>query len=58
MKPTMKYVALDVHQATTSATVRQEGGRVIARTILPTAAPALVECFRAMRDPRPSVRLL
>jgi transposase len=49
MKRTMKYVALDVHQATTSATVRQEGGRVIARTILPTAAPPLVEFFRGMR---------
>lgn len=49
MKRTTKYVALDVHQATTSASVREEGGRVIARTILPTAAPALVEFFRGMR---------
>lgn len=49
MKRTMKYVALDVHQATTSASVREESGRVIARTILPTAAPALVEFVRGMR---------
>src|SRR3970282_959177 len=44
-----KYVALDVHQATTLAAVRAETGRVIARTILPTEAPAVVEFFRGMR---------
>ncbi len=44
MKRTTKYVALDVHQATTVASVRAEGGRVIARTMLPTEAPAIVEC--------------
>jgi len=49
MKRTTKYVALDVHQATTVASVRGENGRVIARTILPTEAPALVEFFRGMR---------
>jgi transposase len=49
MKRMTKYVALDVHQATTSATVREEGGRVIARTILPTTAPTLVHFFRGMR---------
>lgn len=49
MKRTTKYVALDVHQATTSASVREAGGRVIARTILPTEIPALVEFFRGMR---------
>ena len=49
MKRTTKYVALDVHQASTSATVRQENGRVIARSIMPTEAPALVEFFRGMR---------
>jgi transposase len=49
MKRTTKYVALDVHQATTVASVREESGRVIARTILPTEAPALVEWFRGMR---------
>jgi transposase len=49
MKRTTKYVALDVHQATTVASVREEGGRVIARSILPTEEPALVEFFRGMR---------
>ncbi len=49
MKRTTKSVALDVHQATTIASVRQETGRVIARTILPTEEPALVEFFRGMR---------
>lgn len=49
MKQTTKYVALDVHQATTFAAVRDESGRVIARSIVPTEAPVLVEFFRAMR---------
>jgi transposase len=49
MKRSTKYVALDVHQATTVAAVRQEGGRVIARTILPTEAAALLEFFGGMR---------
>jgi transposase len=49
MKRTTKHVALDVHQATTVACVREDGGRVIARTILPTEAGAIVEFFRGMR---------
>lgn len=49
MKRTTKYVALDVHQATTVASVREEGGRVIARTILPTEAAPIVEYVRGMR---------
>ncbi len=49
MQRSTKYVALDVHQATTVASVRLEGGRVIARTILPTEAPALLEFVRGMR---------
>jgi transposase len=49
MKRTIKYVGLDVHQATTVATVCEESGRVIAKTILPTAAAPLVEYFRGMR---------
>ena len=49
MKCMTKYVALDVHQATTVASVRGEGGRVLARTILPTEEPAVVEFFRGMR---------
>lgn len=49
MKRTTKYVALDVHQATTVASVRAESGRVIARSVVPTEGPALVEFFRGMR---------
>ena len=49
MQRTTKYVALDVHQATTLASVREESGRVIARSILPTDGPALTEFFRGMR---------
>jgi transposase len=49
MKQTTKYVGLDVHQATTVTAVREESGRVIARSVLPTDAPALLECFRGMR---------
>jgi len=42
MKCMTKYVALDVHQATTVASVRGEGGRVLARTVLPTEEAAVV----------------
>ena len=49
MKRTSKYVGLDVHQASTVCSVREEGGRVIARTILPTERSAIVELFRGMR---------
>jgi hypothetical protein len=49
MTRTTKYVALDVHQATTVASVRTETGQVIARTVLPTEGPALVEFFRGLR---------
>src|SRR5438552_13095888 len=49
MKHSTKYVGLDVHQATTVTTVREEGGRVIARSVLPTEAGPLVEFVRGMR---------
>jgi transposase len=49
MKRSTKYVAFDVHQATTVASVREENGRVIARTVLPTDALRLVEFVRGMR---------
>lgn len=49
MQRTTKYVALDVHQATTLASVREESGRVIARSVLPTDAAALTEFLRGMR---------
>src|SRR2546425_674579 len=43
VKRTTKYVALDVHQATTSASAREESGRVIARNVLPTGGAAITE---------------
>jgi len=49
MKRTTKYVGLDVHQATTSIAVRDEQDRVIAQTVVPTEAKALVEYFRGLR---------
>lgn len=49
MKRSDKYVGLDVHQATTVSTVREETGRVLARSVVPTEAAALVEYFRGMR---------
>ncbi|MFQ5705726.1 MAG: transposase, partial [Gemmatimonadales bacterium] len=49
MKRNRKYVALDVHLATTVASVREESGRVIARSVLPAEEGALVEFFRGMR---------
>ena len=49
MKRTTKYVALDVHQATTVVAVREQGGRIIARAILPTENVAIAEFFRGMR---------
>ena len=49
MKRDDKYVALDVHQEATAASVRKGSGRVVARTILPTETAAFVEFFRGMR---------
>jgi transposase len=49
MKRTTKYVAFDVHQATTAASVRDDNGRVIARSVLETHGPSLVEFFSGMR---------
>ena len=39
MKRTTKYVAFDVHQATTVASVRDDSGRVLARSVLKTRCP-------------------
>ncbi len=49
MKRSTKYVALDVHQATTVASVRDESGRVIARSVLETHEPSIFEFLRGMR---------
>ena len=49
MKRTTKYVALDVHQATTVVSVREERGRVIARSILPTEEATILRFLEGMR---------
>jgi transposase len=49
MKRSSKYVGLDVHQATTVSTIRDDTGRVLARTVVPTEANALLDFFRGMR---------
>jgi transposase len=49
MTQTTKYVGFDVHQATTVTAVREESGRIIARSVLPTDASALLEFVRGMR---------
>jgi transposase len=51
MKRSSKYVGLDVHQATTVSTIRDDTGGVLARTVLPTEATALMEFVRGMRGP-------
>ena len=43
MKQTTKYVALDVHQATTVASVRDDSGRVLARSILETSTRLIMQ---------------
>ncbi len=49
MTRSTKHIGLDVHQATTVTSVREDSGRVIARSVLPTEAAALLEYFRGMR---------
>jgi hypothetical protein len=49
MKRSTKYVGLDVHQATTVASVREQSGHIIARTIVPTEEAALLEFVGMMR---------
>lgn len=48
MKRNTKYVGLDVHQAMTVATVRSQGGRVIARSVIETSDESIREFFAAM----------
>jgi hypothetical protein len=49
MKRTTKYVGLDVHQATTVASVREESGRLIARKIVATEKDALLAFIGGLR---------
>jgi transposase len=47
----IKYVALDVHQATTAATVRDQTGRILQRQVLETTQAALLSFIRSLRRP-------
>ncbi|MEW6754695.1 MAG: hypothetical protein AB1505_27475 [Candidatus Latescibacterota bacterium] len=49
MKHTTKCMGLDVHQATTVSSVREESGRITAGSIVPTEESAVLEYFRGMR---------
>ena len=49
MKRTTKYVPFDVHQATTVASVRDDSGRVLARSVLETHGPSIVEFLCGIR---------
>ena len=49
MKRNTKYVGLDVHQATTVASVRGTSGRMIARSVLEAEARTISEFFSGMR---------
>jgi transposase len=49
MRKSTKYVGLDVHQATTVASVREGSGRLIARSVIPTEGDSLLEFFGGMR---------
>ncbi|HET8625086.1 MAG TPA: hypothetical protein VFM14_16100 [Gemmatimonadales bacterium] len=49
MRRTTKYVGLDVHQASTVASVREASGRVIVRSVLPTEPGVLTGFLRGMR---------
>jgi hypothetical protein len=49
MKRSTKYVGLDVHQASTVAAVREEGGRMVARGIFTTDEEAILEFFGGIR---------
>ncbi len=46
-----KYVGLDVHRATTVASVRRENGQVIARAVLPTEERGIVGFLEGMTGP-------
>lgn len=55
MKRTTKYAALDVHQTTTLASVRAEGGGVMARATLPAEERAIAG-WRSSRPRVPTTR--
>lgn len=44
----IKYVALDLHQASTSVSVRDERGRVVRREVIPTSAAAILDVVESI----------
>ena len=50
MKRTTKYVAFDVHQATTVASVRDDSGPALARSVLETSTRLIVHNRRDQRS--------
>jgi hypothetical protein len=48
-----KYIGLDVHQATFSATVLDSAGKLVMESILETKAATILQFIRGLRD-RPS----
>ena len=48
-EPTIHYLALDVHQATTVASVRDAQGRVVMRATVPTEGRALLDLIHGLR---------
>lgn len=49
MTRSTKHIGLDVHQATTVISVREDSGRVLARSVVPTEATLLLEYVRGIR---------
>jgi transposase len=44
---TLKYVAVDLHQASSSISIRDDRGRVIRREVVPTSATAILEVIKS-----------
>jgi predicted NBD/HSP70 family sugar kinase len=40
----VKYIGLDVHRDTISVAVVDQSGRLVMQSVIPTQAPAIVDC--------------
>jgi len=40
----VKYIGLDVHRDTISVAVVDQGGRLVMQSVIPTQAPAILDC--------------